>query len=139
MSGHSPTLRNPELWCASLTAPPGARLFLLSVMRAVARKQVFCPRQEALGKAMHRRGRTVRRWTKLLTERGWLRVIRRGRKLTNIYRLSRSLFYRLTGQRRRPCPADLQPVLSQFLARAGLRIEDAFAPAPLPGFREAVV
>ena len=102
LSSHPPKVRFPAFYLASLTAPAGSRVILSAITDACLRGRRFAPGQRSLGELVHRTARTVRRQLRVLVERGWVRAIRRGRRLTTIYRLSRSLFARLTGRPPRP-------------------------------------
>ncbi len=95
---HPPRIYAPGLYFGSLTAGNGPKLLLVAVAEVVLRGKVFSPSQRRLGELYRRDRRSVSRWVKVGVERGWLRVVRRGRKLTNVYRLSRHLWGRLTGQ-----------------------------------------
>ena len=118
MSHHSRAVRAPALYLACLTTGTGPRLLLEVVAEAVLKGRVFMPSQVKLGELLHRDRRTIIRWAKAASARGWLRVVRRGKKLTNLYLLSRALWRRLTGQTKPKLPSELQ----ETLWRIGLRI-----------------
>jgi hypothetical protein len=118
VSHHSQRIRSWAAYTSSLTLPPLARTFLHNVGDACLRHRSYQPHQARLARSWGRDRRQVIRWVKLLEERGLLRKIRRGKKLTNVYRLARTLWNRLVGQTRPKVPSFLQ----QTLFRLGLRI-----------------
>ena len=69
----------------------------------------------------------MNRWCRYAVERRWLRVIRRGRKLTNVYRLARWLWARLTGQVKRRLPSGVQEPLYRLGLRFGMTPEKMLA------------
>lgn len=111
-------IREPALYIACLDAPKGALVLLEALVPIVLKERVFSPSQARLGVMMHRSPRTIIRYVRILKERGWVRVYRRGKKLTNVYRLGRALWQRLTGQLKPRVPKALQ----DSLYRLGLRI-----------------
>jgi hypothetical protein len=113
-------IRDPALYIACLDAPKGALVLLEAIVPICLKDRIFSPGQAKLGVMMHRSPRTIIRYVKVLRERGWLRVIRRGKKLTNIYRLGRTLWRRLTGRVASRAPRELQDVLYRLGLRFGV-------------------
>ena len=94
-----PPIRWRSMYISALTAPLGPKMFLDDVAEVVLKGGVFSPSQASMGQHFRRDRCTVNRWVRLLVRRGWLQVRRRGRKLSNVYRLSRALWRRMTGRR----------------------------------------
>lgn len=117
MSHHSPRVRAPALYLACLSTGVGPRLLLEVVAEAVLKGRVFMPSQVKLGELLHRDRRTIIRWAKAASARGWLRVVRRGKKLTNLYLLSRALWRRLTGQVKGRVEPGVQLVMDRLWKR----------------------
>lgn len=117
MSHHSRGVRAPALYLACLTTGVGPRLLLEVVAEAVLKGRVFMPSQAKLGELLHRDRRTIIRWAKAASAKGWLRVVRRGKKLTNLYLLSRALWRRLTGQVRGRVEPGVQLVMDRLWKR----------------------
>jgi len=95
----APPIRWRSMYISALTAPLGPKMFLDDVAEVVLKGGVFSPSQASMGQHFRRDRCTVNRWVRLLVRRGWLQVRRRGRKLSNVYRLSRALWRRMTGRR----------------------------------------
>jgi hypothetical protein len=124
---HPPKVYAPALYFGCLTAPTGVRLLVAGVAEAALGGKVFSPSQAKLGQLYHRDRRTILRWVKVAVGRGWIRRTRRGRTMTNVYRLSRWLWGRLTGRHASKVPKLLQ----DSLWRIGLRI--GVTPAKMHG------
>jgi len=120
---HAPRIYAPAIYFGCLSAGTGVRLLVAGVAERALAGQVFSPSQAKLGQLYHRDARTIRRWLKVGVERRWLRVVRRGRKLTNVYRLARWLWGRLTGRHEARIPDELQGTLFRIGSRAGLTPE----------------
>lgn len=101
MSHHSGlNIRRPAWWLATVDATPGARLLLGMVAESCTHKRKVACSQVKLGELLHVGRRQVIRYVAELKAMGYLTVWRRGKKLTNVYRLSRALWARLTGRAR---------------------------------------
>lgn len=98
MSHHPLKIRTPALYFGSLSLPSGSAVLLEMIASVNVSGGRFHPGQDRLAELRHCTRRTIIRQLKVLAARGYIRVIRRGKKLTNVYRLSRSLWGRLTGQ-----------------------------------------
>lgn len=110
-----PRIYAPALYFGCLTAPMGVRVMVAGIAECALRGRVFSPSQARLGELYHRDRRTISRWVQHATRCGWIRVLRRGKKLTNVYRLARYLWRRLTGQfRQRPPTREQQQLLDLF-------------------------
>jgi len=123
MSHHPPRIHSPALYFACLTAPTGVRQLVGVVAEAALHGQAFAPGQEKMGEMFHRDRRTMNRWCRYAVRHHWLRVIRRGRTLTNVYRLARWLWARLTGQWKRRLPTGVQEPLYRLGLRLGMTPE----------------
>lgn len=119
MSHHLPRLQVPALYFGSLTMPSGAAVLLEMIASVSVTGRKFRPSQHKLADMRHCSRRTIIRQLKLLSERGYVRVIRRGRRLTNVYRLSRSLWGRLTGKVARFARHSIQGELASLGLRVG--------------------
>jgi hypothetical protein len=117
---HPPVIYAPGVYLGCLTASTGARLFIIAVAERALAGERFMPSQKRLGQLYHRSERSIRRWIRTGVEAGWLRVIRRGRKMTNLYRLSRYLWGRLTGRYKTKIPEELQTTLFNLGLKLGL-------------------
>ena len=117
---HPPRIYAPALYFGSLTAGTGVRLLVAGIAERALAGQVFSPSQAKLGDMYHRDRRTIIRWVKVAVERRWVRVLRRGRKLTNVYRLSRWLWGRLTGRYTSKIPEALQGTLYSLGLKMGM-------------------
>ncbi|HEV8674020.1 MAG TPA: hypothetical protein VGX21_08240 [Methylomirabilota bacterium] len=122
MSHHPPSIRFPAFYLGSLTAPSGAKVVLEMIAEASTRGRRFAPGIRSLAELVDRSPRTVLRQLAVLQSRGWVRAIRRGKKLTTIYRLSRALWGRLTGRPARPYARPLQTTLSALTGRLAARL-----------------
>jgi hypothetical protein len=120
MSSHSLTIKAPALYALALNAPMGTRLLVAVLFERARAGKPFTPSQAKLARMVHRHERTVRRWLKVGAQRGWIKVIRRGRKQTNVYRLTGALWRRLTGQHPSRLPRTLQESLLRLGLHAGL-------------------
>lgn len=120
LSHHRPRITDPTLYLATLHAPAGARLLVGMVASVVCKGRRFQPSEARLAEMLHVSRRSIIRYSQLLQARGWLRVIRRGRRLTNVYRLSRELFHRITGQRPVPSNRPLQAHLFALGRKLGI-------------------
>jgi DNA-binding transcriptional ArsR family regulator len=113
------------------------RVFLM-VASTVLCKRKCQPGQKALGSMFGRSPRSIQRSLKALIECGVVVKIRRGRKLTNLYRLAEWIWRRITGADRwlRQPKRGLQPAdnsLANILAKAREAWQRAQARgAPLP-------
>jgi len=111
MSYHLPRLYAPIWYVGSLSLGTGPRLLLELVLDAKRAHREVQLDQVTWGKLLHRSPRTIRRWLRELRARHLVRVIRRGRRLTNLYMLGRSLWARLTGQHEARAPSGHQRAL----------------------------
>ena len=114
MSHHHPGIRFAVPYVAALPLPTLDRLLLTMVVDACLSGRTWQPRGARWGELVHRRRETVSRAVGRLQRLGYLRVIRRGRKLSNVYRLSRSLWNRLVSGRRAVGPAMLRHLLDRL-------------------------
>ena len=80
------------------TADPLAGRLLIQVAGTTLSKRICQPRQAVLGRMHGRSPRSIQRSLKALKDAGLVEVIRRGKQLSNIYRLARWLWCRLTNQ-----------------------------------------
>ena len=108
----------PLLYVAALSLDDGPRLLLVVLLEAEWKHRAFAPTQARLGEVLHRDARTVRRWVRALKRRRLIYVKRRGRGLSNVYHVHRSLWDRLAGRR----PVELPRELQRSLWKIGLRI-----------------
>ena len=115
-----PKLYAPALYFGALSAPLGVRLLIAAVAEAKLAGRVFSPSQAALGRLYRRDARTIKRWVRLAVQRGYLQRTRRGRTLSNVYRLSPRLWRRLTGRYRTPTARELQGTLWRLGLRLGV-------------------
>lgn len=120
VSYHSHQLRAPALYASSLNGPLGTRLLIAVLFERALAGKPFTPSQAKLARLVHRSDRTVRRWLDVGVRRGWIRVVRRGRKLSNLYRLSRPLWARLVGQQPPRLPTALQATMWSVGRHLGL-------------------
>jgi DNA-binding transcriptional MocR family regulator len=123
-------LRHPIWYIASLTISPWARLLLMQIEDAIIKDRRVRLSQASWAEQMHCSLRTVTRALKELRVHGLIRVIRRGKKLTNVYRLSRNLWGRITGRFDRAPQHPLLPYLSD-LRRKFCPGYGTVAPTPL--------
>ncbi len=123
VSHHSLRIHTPALYFAALSMPGGAIVLLAMVASVNLRGKVFRPGQARLAELRHCSRRTIIRQLRVLVERGYVRVIRRGRRLTNIYRLSRSLWQRLTGK----VTPTRRPIEQGWLLQLDARMQARFA------------
>lgn len=124
---HPPKIYAPALYFGALSAPTGVRLLVAGVAERALAGKVFSPSQRRLADLYHRDRRTISRWCRVAVDRGWLRVIRRGKKLTNLYRLTRWLWGRLTGRYKSRVPTELQDTLYRLGLRMGVEPERMLA------------
>jgi len=113
-----PRVYAPVFWIACRTLGTGPRLLLEVIAEAAWKNRVFSPSQARLATALHRDARTIRRWARQLAGRRLIVIQRRGRKLTNRYRLSHAFWGRLVAGNRARVSAELQGPLR----RLGLKI-----------------
>lgn len=123
-SHHFPRIEAPALYLGSLTLPAGSKVLLAMVAERCVRGQTFCPSQRRLGEMVRRRRETISRQLAVLRMHGWIRIIRRGKKLTNVYRLSRELWGRLMGRPASPRPNPQQSLDFEARKRDMLRRYD---------------
>lgn len=122
-SHHPPLVQAPETYIAALSIPTLDRLLLGMVAEARLRKRNWTPSEARWGEVVHRCRETISRSVNRLARAGWLRVVRRGRRLTNIYLLSRTLWHRFTGQPRRRWDPELQGSLWRLGTAIGVAVE----------------
>jgi DNA-binding MarR family transcriptional regulator len=100
--------------------------------------KVCQPGRKALGRMLGRSPRSVGRSIAALVSAGYISRRRRGKKLTNVYRLTKALWARLTNHQVREPRQTSRPTGMQMELRAVLdRLSARFAPgvargAPLP-------
>ena len=139
-------VRFHTLWTLSLKAyrrgssrpDPLAGKILMQVASTVLCGRVFQPSLEALGRMHGRSARSIARAVGALEAAGFVEVIQRGKKLSNVYRLALWLWRRLTGRDGPTTPwlPGLQPLkdgLSGVIARARAKWEAAQGEAALAG------
>jgi hypothetical protein len=117
-SHHPLAIRRRALYTLSLSLPTGPKVLLEAITETVLAGGRFQPSQQRVGELAGRRRETVNRWVRVLRERGLVRVVRRGKRMTNFYLLARALWCRLTGRVRPKLPAPVQ----ESLFRLGLRM-----------------
>jgi hypothetical protein len=102
---------------------PLAGKLLLQIAATVLCKRICQPSLWALGQMHGRSGRSIRRSIAALQAAGLIDVIQRGKKLSNVYRLARWLWARLTGRDLRRTPP------RPGMARLGDELEGVIAAA----------
>src|SRR2546427_3443308 len=95
-------------------------MLLMMIARAVLRGKAVAPTVEKLARKLDRSPTTVKRWTRVLRTRGWVRVYRRAHRDANLYTLTPRLWARLTGHRTAKYPSELVAVLQRLGLRAGV-------------------
>jgi hypothetical protein len=124
VSHHSARITSRGLWLWTLELPEGPTLLLETIAGLCERDRRFQAGQDWLAGSRGRSRRTIIRWVKALETRGLIHVIRRRKKLTNIYRLARWLWARLKGRPAwKPAFQDQGELLEQIqrAMTAGLR------------------
>lgn len=116
MTNHSNPLRIKHIpwYVAALSVSPWARLMLLEIQDAVCHGRHVWLSQASWAEHLGCSPATVTRALRELREHGHIYVIRRGKMLTNLYRLSRNLWGRITGRLDRKPEHPLQPFLSRL-------------------------
>jgi len=110
----------PVFFIACRTLGTGPRLLLLVIAEAAWKNRTFSPSQITLATKLHRNRRTIIRWARALTARRLIVVERRGRRLTNRYRLSRAFWGRIVAGNRARVPSELQGPLRRLGLKMGI-------------------
>jgi|SRR5882724_5526645 len=110
----------PVLYIASLSMGTGPRLLLEVFTEAAWKNRTFSPSQARLAEVAHRDARTIRRWIRVLVQRGYVVVQRRGRGRTNRYRLSHKFWGRIVAGNRARVPAELHGSLRRLGLKMGV-------------------
>lgn len=130
--GPTPTVRHQVLYTLAMrvhrpgsSRPDSLASRLMIFIGSICLTNGHCqPRQIALGRECGRSDRSVRRSLKALLDAGLITKRRRGKQLSNVYRLSKALWRRLTNDlahkpRRSHRASPVQLSIPQYMA--GLR------------------
>jgi hypothetical protein len=103
-------VQHAVLFLQSTPIPMLPRLLLTTIGTTVIAGQPMTPGQDRLAEMFGRRRETICKALAFLRREGLIRVKRRGRKLTNVYLLSRRLWHALTGAQDRLGFSPQQPL-----------------------------
>lgn len=107
---------------------------LVFVVTTILCKRACRPSHEALGRMFGRHARSIARSVHALRAAGLIEVKRRGRKLSNVYRLTTWLWRRLTNDRPRRTPPRRRPVRQDDgLSAVCARVLSKFGPGAARG------
>lgn len=94
----TPKARDPILYLLSTPLAHHQRLLLVTIGAMTLRSRACRPSQARLGEILRRKRETVNRHIRALKVQGLVRVVRRGKGLTNVYLLARWVWKALTGK-----------------------------------------
>jgi DNA-binding transcriptional ArsR family regulator len=123
-------VNNLTLYIESMSLSSPAKLFLLGVASIRLRNRLCQVSQKEWGKLLSRSRRTVCYAIKELKEKNLIKIVRRGKKLTNLYFLAHWLYKMLTGKEtevfikrdtvyKEEDTEECRNILRDFLKRAG--------------------
>lgn len=98
LAHHPLTVKHRAVWLASLSCSNGAHRVLSMIAETCLRRRDWQASQVRMAEMIHSSRRSIIRYAQELHALGYVRVIRRGKQLTNVYRLQRWLWERLTGR-----------------------------------------
>jgi hypothetical protein len=112
------------------TADPLAGRLLVQIAGTTLGNKICQPRQAVLGRMHGRHARSIQRSLTALRDAGYIQIVRRGRKISNVYRLAKWLWCRLTnrgvgGQLRLPGVGALGDDVRETIERMRRRWEAA--------------